>query len=76
MCYPSVSSPNLPCARVSEDPPFAYTGVDFAGPLFTSNKEDTLNKAYICLFTCASTQAVHLELDHDLGVGIFLLVVR
>jgi len=47
MCYPSVSSPY---ARVSEDPPFAHTGVDFAGPLFTSNKEDNLNKTYICLF--------------------------
>jgi len=55
MCYPSVSSPDLPHTRVSEDPPFAHTGVEFAGPLFASNKEDTLDKAYVCLFTCVST---------------------
>ena len=31
--YPSVSPPDLPRERVSEDPPFSHIGIDFAGPL-------------------------------------------
>ena len=33
-------------------------------------------KTYICLFTCASTCAIHLELTHGLNVDSFLLVFR
>jgi hypothetical protein len=54
--------PALPQSRVSDDPPFANTGLDFAGPLLTSEDGKT-EKTYICLFTCASTRAVHLELS-------------
>ena len=60
----SVSSPplpQLPEERVGEYPPFANTGIDFAGPL--SDKE---GKAYVCLFTCGITRAIHLELTTDL----------
>ena len=31
--YGSVSPPDLPAERVSEDPPFSRVGVDYAGPL-------------------------------------------
>ena len=31
---------------------------------------------YICLFTCASTRAVHLEIVQDLTVESFLLAFR
>ena len=31
--YPSVNMPDLLSVRVADDPPFASTGVDFAGPL-------------------------------------------
>ena len=31
--YKSSISPDLPDKRVSDDPPFTYTGLDFAGPL-------------------------------------------
>ena len=33
-------------------------------------------KVYVCLFTCAVTRAVHLELVTDLSVETFLLAVR
>ena len=35
-----------------------------------------MDKAYICVFTCASTRAVHLELAPDLSVESFLLLFR
>ena len=57
-------TPDIPEFRVSDDPPFTHTGIDFAGPLITtgiSNTEGTEFKSYVCLFTCASTCAVHLD---------------
>ena len=54
--------PDLPPERVREGPPFATTGVDFAGPLYVKSHVTTESndkvKAYICLFTCASTRVV------------------
>ena len=70
--------PDQPEQRVSDDPPFTHTGIDFAGPLYTSkkgaNEEDA--KAYVCLFTCASTTAVHLELTKRLSSEVFMLAFR
>ena len=73
--YPSSVPPDLPGFRTSEDPPFTNTGADFAGPLFVKEHE-ALKKAYVCLFTCCSTRAVHLELVPDLSVNSFLLAFR
>ena len=50
--------PSLPGFRVQEAQPFAYAGVDFAGPLYIVNASDT--KVWICLYTCCVTRAVHL----------------
>ena len=76
--YCSSRPPDLPDCRVSEDPPFAHTGLDFAGPLYYLESKDDSNssKSYICLFTCASTRAVHLELTRGLNVENFLLAFR
>ena len=70
-------SPQLPASRVSDAPPFATTGVDFAGPLYVSSKEldrskTKTQKVYICLLTCASTRALHLELVPNMSVPTFL----
>lgn len=32
--YDSPHPPDLPTCKVSDDPPFAHTGIDFAGPLY------------------------------------------
>lgn len=76
--YCSPPSPDLPACRVSDDPPFSHVGLDFAGPLYysgTIDQKDT-SKAYICLFTCASTRAIHLELTRGMNVDSFLLAFR
>ena len=83
--YSPACIPVLPSYRVSEDPPFSHSGLDFAGPLYikpthvkqdqTANSEAT--KVYILLnMTCASTRAIHLELTRGLSVPAFLLAFR
>ena len=71
--FTTPKEPPLPSSRVSDEPPFSNTGIDFAGPLYTS---DNGSKIYICLFTCASTRAVHLELVNSLSVPAFLQAFR
>ena len=55
--FKPVSGHDLPESRVDDGPPFINTGVDFAGPLFISDRNNADKKVYICLFTCASTSA-------------------
>ena len=45
----------------SYGPPFSHVGIDFACPVMVKNTEgDREQKVYVCVFTCASTRAVHL----------------
>lgn len=70
-------TPALPSERVENCVPFTYTGVDFAGPLLTKDLcgQNTL-KMYICLFTCATTRAIHLELVESLSAESFIKAFR
>ena len=78
--YSTPVSPDLPTCRVSADPPFTHVGLDFAGPLYIkagrTSAEESTQKVYICLFTCASTRAIHLELTEGLNAETFLLAFR
>ena len=49
-----------------------------AGPLFvkTSDPQKQMKKAYICLFTCSTSRALHLELVHDLSTIAFIRCLR
>ena len=74
---------DLPNHQVSEDPPLSHTGLDFTRPLYVRGNrsrvehgEHNHDKVYVCLFTCASTRAVHLELTRGLNVQDFLLPFR
>ena len=67
--------PPLPKVRVTESPPFTVTGVDFSGALYVKDREGE-TKVYICIFTCAVTRAVHIEVVSDLTVQTFLLAFR
>jgi len=75
--YSIQTSADLPACRVTDDPPFTHVGLDFAGPLYVKDNvhasEEGTRKAYICLFTCTSTRAIHLELTAGLDVERFLL---
>jgi hypothetical protein len=56
-------------------------GLDFLGPLYVSKKGDAQDavsseKTYVCLYACASTRAIHLELTPDLTVPSFLRSFR
>jgi hypothetical protein len=65
----------LPQSRVTEAAPFQVTGVDYAGPLWCTLGEMEV-KSYLCLFTCAVTRAVHIELVTSQSTEAFLLAFR
>ncbi|XP_055523135.1 uncharacterized protein LOC129717295 [Wyeomyia smithii] len=68
----------LPAHRLIPSRPFSVTGVDYAGPFYLKpiHKRAAPAKAYLCLFICFATKAVHLELVSDLSTPGFLLALR
>ncbi|XP_033231659.1 uncharacterized protein LOC117182663 [Belonocnema kinseyi] len=69
---------NLPSARVTPKRPFYVCGVDYAGPykLDERVRSRVTYKAYICIFVCFVTNAVHIELAHNLSTNVFLNCLR
>ncbi|XP_033229491.1 uncharacterized protein LOC117181028 [Belonocnema kinseyi] len=65
---------NLPAGRVTLARPFNSSGVDYAGPFLVKDRtrSRTTTKAYLCIFVCFVTKAVHLELAIDLTTYGFL----
>ena len=74
--YQAPPTAPLPDFRVSEAPPFAHTGIEFAGPLYAKSNQGDMQKCYITLFTCCVTRAVHLELIEDLSAMNFMNTLR
>ncbi len=75
--YQIPPQPALPDFRVTDDFAFTRVGVNFAGPvyakpIFPAEKNLPTFKTYICLFTCASSPALHLELVPDLSTKAFI----
>ena len=50
----------LPVPRVQQQVPFSHVGVDYTGNLYLRNDRKN-SPAYIVVFTCLTTRAVHLE---------------
>ena len=73
--YSMPEAPPLPKSRTLCAAPFHVTGVDFTGALFVRDSGGE-QKVYICLFTCANTRAVHLEVVTDLTEEKFLQAFR
>ncbi|XP_054709780.1 uncharacterized protein LOC129219413 [Uloborus diversus] len=63
----------LPADRIIESPPFAVTGLDYAGPFYCRENNE---KHYLLLFTCAVTRAIHLELVPSMNTESLLLAFR
>ena len=71
--YPNPQPPPLPAFRVKESPPFSYTGVDFAGPVYVKSHGITeSDKVWICLYTCCVTRAIHVDIVLNLTAQAFL----
>ena len=69
----------LPAARATPSPPFATTGIDYAGPFLLKKghtRKPVLVKAYLAIFVCFSTKAVHLEAVSDLTTAAFLATLK
>ena len=62
--------------RVEESTPFSITGIDFTGALCIRQPNGNEGKAYICLFTCATNRAVHLEVVTSMSADSFLQAFR
>ncbi|XP_071577161.1 uncharacterized protein [Temnothorax nylanderi] len=67
---------DLPEARVNRTVrAFIHTGVDYAGPIAirtAPGRGHKSHKAYIALFVCLTTKAIHLELVSDYSSATFL----
>lgn len=70
---------NLPAPRVTRPSKcFAHCGLDYAGPIRirpSAGRGRTSHKAYIALFVCLATRAIHLELVGDYSTNAFLNVL-
>ncbi|XP_039309110.1 uncharacterized protein LOC105208245 [Solenopsis invicta] len=69
----------LPIERVTPSRPFTHTGIDYAGPFTVKTwkgKNTGTYKAYIALFVCYSSSAVHLELVTDYTADTFIAAFK
>lgn len=72
---------NLPAARVNVAQPFLITGIDFAGPFNLTRERgrpglraaaQVTDKAWVAVFVCLATRAIHLDFTVGLSVDAFL----
>lgn len=66
---------SLPEARVKMSPPFESTAVDYAGyfNIKTSlSRKSSMTKAYVAVFKCMCTGAIHLEAVTSLSTSAFI----
>ena len=68
--------PPLPEFRVKCKEPFSTTGIDYTGALTVRTENRQTEKAYIILFTCPVSRAIHMELVNNLSCHSFLLAFR
>ncbi|GFT93126.1 integrase catalytic domain-containing protein [Trichonephila clavipes] len=70
---------DLPSSRISPAPAFMRCGVDYAGPFQIKTIKGRCSKsfkAYIALFVCFTTRAIHLELVTDLSADAFIAALK
>uniref|UniRef100_A0A182NT30 Integrase catalytic domain-containing protein n=1 Tax=Anopheles dirus TaxID=7168 RepID=A0A182NT30_9DIPT len=69
---------DLPSTRVTPGRPFSITGIDYCGPVFVkgAHRRAVATKAYVAIFVCFITRAVHIELVSNLTTEAFLSALR
>ncbi|XP_037932602.1 uncharacterized protein LOC119667384 [Teleopsis dalmanni] len=70
---------SLPTPRVNFSRPFTHCGIDYAGPLHIKCSQFRgikTHKAYIAIFVCLATKAIHIELTSDLTSQGFLAALK
>ncbi|XP_045446731.1 uncharacterized protein LOC123654918 [Melitaea cinxia] len=70
---------DLPAYRVNQVKPFSVVGVDFGGPFrikLGPHRGAKIDKAYLCVFVCLATKAVHLEVVSTLSADGFIATLR
>ncbi|XP_055613292.1 uncharacterized protein LOC129759791 [Uranotaenia lowii] len=67
----------LPKTRITISKPFTNTGVDYFGPVYIRQgfRKGPV-KAYVAVFVCFATKAVHLELVSDQSTPRFIQALR
>ena len=68
--------PPLPAERVKWVQPFANVGVDHTGSFTIRDSQGKKTKAYMCLFVCTTTRAVHLEVVDNLTTTSFIMCLK
>lgn len=69
----------LPLNRTTPGKVFETCGIDYCGPVYLKprvGRTPITLKAYVCVFICLATRAIHLELVSDLTTNAFLAALR
>lgn len=69
----------LPTTRVSPARPFYNTGLDYAGPLMLKTwkgRAARTYKAYLAIFVCLATSAIHIEVVTDYTTEAFIAAYK
>lgn len=71
---------NLPNYRITPSPVFSNTGVDYAGPVYLKEsgpgRKRNAYKAYIAVFICLATKAIHIEVVSNLTAESFIAALQ
>lgn len=70
---------DLPPERITPNPPFSNSGLDFCGPFlikYKNQRKGSFQKIYIAIFICMVTKAVHFEFVSDLTSEALIAALR
>lgn len=79
MASPQPLMGDLPPLHVRPSRPFSHTGVDYAGPVWlrsSKGRGHKVSKAFLVIFVCLSSRAVHLDAATDYSADAFLAALR
>ena len=66
----------LPSTRTQGTTPFQVVGVDFAGPIRYVTRNKAERKAYLLLYGCSLTRAIHLEVLKSMETSEFITSLK